>query len=649
MFSIIWPLLVASVLIHPKAQESGPRSVAALLPEDTICFCSVGDLNAFRAAVRETSIGRIAAEEEVEECLRQPLAALAQWWNQKVGVPLDGLLDGECRRIFVAVIRLDESTTTGGEFGLIVGWEGETVPAGLASTLFHRMTLGGMFVFSPSEDALAVLRAVEQGSSASLAGSPSFQASLEALAAGPSELFLYVEAALLQRALSDLEVLDDLRPFLSRPCPARSLAARWVPREGRSHTSVFLSEDPASDWLRRLCPAVPFSAEDLRVIPEDALLAQFFNLELRALPELLADGGWSDPADLTQQTRKLCGQLAERLGPRCLVANPSSRFISATEYLFSIEVRDEGQLIETLTALIEQASRAAPVPFSLRQVEVEGSQVFQLVSREGGQTNIAFAVKGGWLTAALDVRVLKRHLRRIAGQSSGLLGNERIAESWERLTAGGHPLTGISYCALPELYPAAVPYLYPLRAQLLEEFGWELPFDLSALPAGEVVTRHLLPTVAVSHRLENGWLFEREGTLGGELTSLGAGLGGAAMAVWVSFLADLGRTGENFVAFLAKGKQDAARISVDVLTSAVTHYFMNNDRLPESLEVLARPDPNFFNEVYIEDPSMLIDPWGTPFVYRPTDGRNFEILSLGADGLPGGQGKDQDISSRAGR
>jgi general secretion pathway protein G len=49
---------------------------------------------------------------------------------------------------------------------------------------------------------------------------------------------------------------------------------------------------------------------------------------------------------------------------------------------------------------------------------------------------------------------------------------------------------------------------------------------------------------------------------------------------------------------------------------------------------------------YLEE-NVPLDPWGNPYVYKRGDGspgsRPFEIISLGADGKPGGEGNDQDI------
>ena len=41
------------------------------------------------------------------------------------------------------------------------------------------------------------------------------------------------------------------------------------------------------------------------------------------------------------------------------------------------------------------------------------------------------------------------------------------------------------------------------------------------------------------------------------------------------------------------------------------------------------------------------DPWGNPYIYHPpeTENQAFTLLSLGADGKPGGEGVNQDIGA----
>ncbi len=52
-------------------------------------------------------------------------------------------------------------------------------------------------------------------------------------------------------------------------------------------------------------------------------------------------------------------------------------------------------------------------------------------------------------------------------------------------------------------------------------------------------------------------------------------------------------------------------------------------------------------EPYYLEPSKLLDPWNRPyfFVAPGPDLRPYEVVSYGADGAPGGQGENADISS----
>lgn len=100
----------------------------------------------------------------------------------------------------------------------------------------------------------------------------------------------------------------------------------------------------------------------------------------------------------------------------------------------------------------------------------------------------------------------------------------------------------------------------------------------------------------------------------------------------------------NVLPMLAKGKTSATQASIKAIESSLVTYYTIHGRLPESLDVLTQEDPEYANEVYIKA-DELTDGWNNPFEYRPKGGRKYEILSLGADGMPGGEGEDEDISS----
>lgn len=99
-----------------------------------------------------------------------------------------------------------------------------------------------------------------------------------------------------------------------------------------------------------------------------------------------------------------------------------------------------------------------------------------------------------------------------------------------------------------------------------------------------------------------------------------------------------------FVRFLGQAKEKKAYADVTSIAQQVKLYMTEQaaSRLSDDfrLEVLLqRPDP------YIENAEQLIDPWGNPYaIVIPGEFNvDFDIVSYGADGRPGGDGENADI------
>jgi general secretion pathway protein G len=95
-------------------------------------------------------------------------------------------------------------------------------------------------------------------------------------------------------------------------------------------------------------------------------------------------------------------------------------------------------------------------------------------------------------------------------------------------------------------------------------------------------------------------------------------------------------------------KVNIARAQIAVLAKALEHYRLDTGRYPGAqvgLKALVeRPsgEPRWRGP-YVRK-MMTLDPWGRSYLYRPLhDGGDFELLSLGRDGMPGGTGEDADI------
>jgi len=108
----------------------------------------------------------------------------------------------------------------------------------------------------------------------------------------------------------------------------------------------------------------------------------------------------------------------------------------------------------------------------------------------------------------------------------------------------------------------------------------------------------------------------------------------------------------NLIGNVPKAEIIAARTQIRALDGAVRSFRLDNGRYPttaEGLAALIPPPPadlpRYDVDGYVETERLPEDPWHRPFVYV-SDGRKFEILSYGADGQPGGDGENADLSSR---
>ncbi len=109
----------------------------------------------------------------------------------------------------------------------------------------------------------------------------------------------------------------------------------------------------------------------------------------------------------------------------------------------------------------------------------------------------------------------------------------------------------------------------------------------------------------------------------------------------------IGRTDE--------AKQTKAKVQIENLSTALKLYKLDNGSYPtteQGLQALVQPPEtgntpkNWRQGGYLEKGKVPKDPWGNEFIYlSPGTHGDFDIISYGADGVPGGEGKDKDINS----
>ncbi len=97
-----------------------------------------------------------------------------------------------------------------------------------------------------------------------------------------------------------------------------------------------------------------------------------------------------------------------------------------------------------------------------------------------------------------------------------------------------------------------------------------------------------------------------------------------------------------------KAMQNAAKSQITLFETAIDTYRLDVGRFPTSeqgLQALREPpsDVDKWDGPYLPK-EIPLDPWGNPYEYRaPGEHGDYDIISYGADGQPGGEGADMDI------
>ncbi len=106
---------------------------------------------------------------------------------------------------------------------------------------------------------------------------------------------------------------------------------------------------------------------------------------------------------------------------------------------------------------------------------------------------------------------------------------------------------------------------------------------------------------------------------------------------------------------LAVAKDKAARAQIELLGTALDSYRLDNGSYPSTQQGLdalwtkpvTSPEPRNWAGPYLKK-RVPQDPWGNTYVYRSPGESNpdsYDLVSLGSDGSPGGEGENADIKS----
>jgi general secretion pathway protein G len=108
--------------------------------------------------------------------------------------------------------------------------------------------------------------------------------------------------------------------------------------------------------------------------------------------------------------------------------------------------------------------------------------------------------------------------------------------------------------------------------------------------------------------------------------------------------------GPKLFSVFGKAKRQIAKTQIEQIATGLDLFRLDLGRYPttdEGLEALVNPPEGLerWNGPYMEK-GIPKDPWDRPYVYvSPGEHGAYDIISLGLDGEPGGEGENADITS----
>lgn len=111
-----------------------------------------------------------------------------------------------------------------------------------------------------------------------------------------------------------------------------------------------------------------------------------------------------------------------------------------------------------------------------------------------------------------------------------------------------------------------------------------------------------------------------------------------------------GYVGPKYFSQVGKSEVKTAKAQIDALDKALDQYRLDNGRYPTTEQGLAALMTKPANAPRWEGPylkkAVPSDPWGNAYVYKQPGSRGeYDLMSYGKDGQPGGSDQDADIGN----
>ena len=104
-----------------------------------------------------------------------------------------------------------------------------------------------------------------------------------------------------------------------------------------------------------------------------------------------------------------------------------------------------------------------------------------------------------------------------------------------------------------------------------------------------------------------------------------------------------------YMNYIKKANISAAKTQIKMFDDALMQYKMDVGGFPETLQGLVEntDDNEKWKGPYLKPANIPRDPWGNEYVYTcpGEEEREYDLVSYGADGQPGGEGDNKDLNN----
>lgn len=416
-----------------------------------------------------------------------------------------------------------------------------------------------------------------------------------------------------------------------------ALGTVFTSKDGLAHSRVCIDLDSDTQGIFSLFPSLPLDRQFVSIAPIDVLRCWSFHFDLAAgmrIAEALTlvehandHGSWDETLKAfdDQFGVPISADLLQNLGPRYLFLNSKGSLIPA--YMLVVQSGRPNDAHNAVDALLDIALTEFDDSLPISKIEYRGATITSL---NFGIATPNVAAANGVVILSSDIQATKRLIRQMEERGPSILDRPEVADALADLGPDITPV-GIDFVDTGSFFEHWYG-LISMAVTMASDEEIEIPIDLDLLPFIDTISQHLHPSITLSLATADGVRFDFSGPLPQELTAgvIGsiaiAGLFGAAQSVKEVF---------------DEGNQRAAEAQMKNFQGAIGQYrSVHGGRLPRSLHELAQPDNENFGESYIDE--VPDDPWGNPFQYKVI-GNRYQIISFGADGVPGGEGENEDI------